>query len=139
QQSITEHLDLSTFIKPTQSLKIDALSLSAEEVHHLVTQLLTHSLSPMQALFASVSALLSYYGALRRGELLRLRLQDIRCTHEKGQLFAIYITNTEEGKTKSGDARTVQVVMPEIGAKLIRLLLAFKANRPPSEPFIGFE
>ncbi|MDN3700424.1 hypothetical protein QWY96_05170 [Vibrio artabrorum] len=85
QQSITEHLDLSTFIKPTQSLKINALSLSAEEVHHLVTQLLTHSLSPMQALFASVSALLSYYGALRRGELLRLRLrlQDIRCTHEK--------------------------------------------------------
>lgn len=139
QQSITEHLDLLEFIKPTQSTKIDALSLGTEEVHRLVTHLLTHSMSPMQTLFTCVSALLGYYGALRRGEILRLRLQDIRCTSEKGQLFTLYISNTKEGKTKNRRSRTVQVVMPEVGAKLVRLLLVFKTHCASTEPLIGFQ
>lgn len=139
QQPITEHLDLSNIVKPSQSIKIDALTLSAEEVHHLITQIFMSDLSPMQALFTAVSAILSYYGALRRGEVLRLRLQDIRCTQEKGQTFTLYISNTTEGKTKNRSARTVSIVIPKVGAKLIRLLLAFKACRPTKEPFIGFQ
>lgn len=139
QQSITEHLDISGFIKPSQSLKIDALCLKAEDVHHLVTQLFLSELSPMQTLFIAVSVLLSYYGALRRGEILRLRLQDIRCTQDKGQSFTLYIGNTSEGNTKSKTARSVSVVIPERGAKLVRLLLAFKACRPSKEVLIGFQ
>lgn len=139
QQPLTEHLDLSHFVKPTHNVKIDALSLSAEEVHHLVTRLLEANTSPMQKLFTVVSALLAYYGALRRGEILRLRMQDIRCTSQKGQSFHLEITNTKEGKTKSGKSRAVHVTMPEVAAKLVRMVLSIKKNCTPEQPVIGFE
>ena len=139
QQPLTEHLDLSSFVKPTHNVKIDALSLSAEEVHHLVTRLLAANVSPMQKLFTVVSALLTYYGALRRGEILRLRMQDIRCTSQKSQRFHLEITNTKEGQTKSGQSRTVHVTMPEVAAKLVRKVLSIKKGCTPEQPVIGFE
>ncbi|PHR54406.1 MAG: hypothetical protein COA47_15495 [Robiginitomaculum sp.] len=139
QQPLTEHLDLSSFVKPTHNVKVDALSLSAEEVHHLVTLLLAANVSPMQKLFTVVSALLSYYGALRRGEILRLRMQDIRCTSQKSQSFHLEITKTKEGKTKSGKSRTVHVTMPEVAAKLVRMVLSIKKGCTPEQPVIGFE
>lgn len=138
-QPLTAHLDLSAFVKVTQRVKIDALSLSAEDVHTLVTMLLKTEASPMQALFAAAAALLAYYGALRRGEVLRLRIQDIRNTSIKGQGFNLEITHTQEGRTKNGFSRSVHVQMPEIAAKLVRVVLHIKKDCAPTQPLIGFE
>ena len=137
QQPFTEHLDLSDFIKPTHSVKIDALTLSADEVHQLITSLLEQVNSPIQSLFSAVGTLLAYYGQLRRGEVIRLRLQDIRCVSHQGQRFHLEIQNTKEGTTKNGQSRTVHVVMPEIAAKLVRVVLDMKKHASPASAFIG--
>jgi hypothetical protein len=137
QQPITEHLDLSLFEKPAQNVKVDALTLDPDEIHSVVSQLLNHPYSPLQSLFSAVSAILAYYAKLRRGEVLRLRLQDIRCVTHKGARFDLDITNTDEGSTKSGLSRTVHVLLPEIAAKLVRLVLDMKKTCAPNVPLIG--
>ncbi|HCG6789362.1 TPA: site-specific integrase [Vibrio parahaemolyticus] len=138
QQALTSELDLRVFDKPVRPTKVDALSLGAEDVHSLTTTLLSGGGSPLQRLFSSVATLLGYYGGLRRGEVLRLRMKDIRCTTRKGAHFDVRITRTSEGGPKGGKPRWVYMVLPEAAAKLIRLVMSLKQTCKPKTPFLGF-
>ena len=89
----------------------------------------------MQRLFSSIAVILGYYGAIRRGEVLRLCLGDSTIINpQKKQLFSIDIRNTPEGKTKNKKARIITVFMPELAAKLIRILLKIKTGCDETKP-----
>ncbi|PMP07287.1 hypothetical protein BCS94_09995 [Vibrio breoganii] len=139
-QALTDHLDLTQFQCPTQSMNVDAYRLDAEEVHRAAEVLLD---SPNGALlprlFSAVALLLSFYGALRRGEIIRLRLRDVLSTSLNGAQFRLHITETCEGTTKSGQSRYVHVVMPTCAANLLTTLLEIKRTCNPSTPLLGFE
>ncbi|MGR5239034.1 hypothetical protein [Vibrio alfacsensis] len=137
QYPVTEHLDLTRFDSPTHPIKVDPLTLSADDIHLIAHTLLERAPSSLQSLFAAASVLLGYYGKLRRGELLRLLLQHIRCTSPKGQTFHLLITKTQEGAPKGNKTRWVHVTMPESAAKIVRLVLALKTSCAGSEPFLG--
>tara|TARA_R110002050_G_scaffold190109_1_gene324730 strand:- start:1492 stop:4422 length:2931 start_codon:yes stop_codon:yes gene_type:complete len=138
-QAITDGIDLTEFDAPTSCSSVDAYRLSLEELHDITDALLTHQDGhPLQRLFCAVSGILAYFAMLRRGEILRLRIQDIHCLPNHPQCFRIYIRKTEEGTTKEHKARTVHTVIPEELAKLVRIVLANKAMCDVSEPLIGF-
>ncbi|UJF18524.1 site-specific integrase [Vibrio sp. SS-MA-C1-2] len=137
QNSMTEHLDLNAFKKPTPNIIVDALSLSIDDVHQIIEVLLSAKAQPLQILFSISTVILAFYGKLRRGEVLRLRIKDIYCIHEKGQAFHLVITNTDEGTTKGNKTREVHVVMPEIAAQIIRSILLIKQTCPRNTPLIS--
>ncbi|WP_251767136.1 hypothetical protein [Shewanella indica] len=138
QQPLTDHLDLSQFEKPSLPARIDAFRLSVSQVHHVVDYLLSSSNGhPLQRLFASVAALLGFYGALRRGEVLRLRVGDIRQVVNQTNHFQLTITGTIEGETKDRKTRHLYVVMPEVAAKLIRIVLKVHAESDNAQPLLA--
>lgn len=140
QQELTDHLDLAQFEKPTLPSRVDPFRLGVSQVHQVVKVLLGaprgHAL---QRLFASVAALLGFYGALRRGEVLRLRVGDIRMGNqqEKCTCFYLTITCTDEGKTKSGATRHVYVVMPQTAATLVRVVMKIHARSDKEQPLLA--
>lgn len=139
QQSLTDHLDLSLFERPTLPVRVDAFRLSTAQVHQLVTQLISVNKGhALQRLFAAVAALLGYYGALRRGEVLRLRVGDIRNIPDHPDRFELIITGTREGRTKNRQTRLVYPVLPEIAAKLLRVVIKIHAHSAPQQPLLGF-
>ncbi|MCL1106472.1 site-specific integrase [Shewanella algicola] len=139
-QELTDHLDLSLFERPELPSLVDSFRLDVSQVNRAVTRLLSSpNGNAMQRLFASVAVLLGYYGAMRRGEILRLRLGDIRVSAQNKQLFDIVITHTPEGRTKNGKTRVVSALMPASAAKLIRILLKIKSGSCDSKPLLGFE
>ncbi|CAM3157456.1 site-specific integrase [Vibrio rarus] len=140
QQALTDHLDVSQFECPTLPKNVDAYRLRTDHVHHAAHHLLesdhgTH----LQRLCSAVALLLGFYGALRRGEVLRLRLQDVMRPSATGTQFRLNITQTLEGKTKNRQSRFVFVVMPESAANLVALLIQIKQSCAPHTPLIGFE
>ena len=138
QLELTDHLDLSQFEKPTLPSLVDACCLSVTQIHDTVEALLssTHG-DPIQRLCAVVALLLGYYGTMRRGEVLRLRMSDIMTCPKDPQRFYLTITTTQEGSPKGGKTRTTAAYVPEFCAKLIRALLAIKKRAPGREPLLG--
>lgn len=140
QQDLTDHLDLSLFVKPTLPSQVDPFRLGVSEVHQVIETLLnTHKGNPIQRLFSSVAAALAYYGSLRRGEVLRLRVRDISVCPKNPQRFNIFVTRTAEGRPKNGKSRPVTACLPEAEAKLIRELLNIKERCARDSPLIGFD
>ncbi|MBB1438921.1 site-specific integrase [Shewanella sp. SG41-4] len=139
-QELTDHLDLSLFERPELPALVDSFRLDVSQVNRAVTLLLSsHNGNAMQRLFASIAVILGYYGTMRRSEVLRLRLGDIRVNAQNKQLFDIVITHTPEGRTKNGKTRMVSAFMPASAAKLIRILLKIKSGSCDSKPLLGFE
>lgn len=139
-QDLTDHLDLSQFERPELPALVDSFRLDVSQLNDAVTLLLlSQNGNAMQRLFASVAAILGYYCAMRRGEVLRLRLGDIRVNAHNNQQFEIVITHTHEGRTKNGKTRVVSAFIPDSTAKLIRILLKIKSGSSDNIPLLGFE
>lgn len=138
-QALTDHLDVHKFECPTQPINVDAYRLNAEQVQHAAYTLLnSRNGHPLQRLFSTVALVLGYYGALRRGEIVRLRLQDVVVTSAHTHQFRLHITQTAEGNTKSGQSRFVHMVLPTGIAKLFELLLLLKQSCARDLPLLGF-
>jgi hypothetical protein len=139
-QELTDHMDLSLFERPELPALVDSFRLDVSQVNSAVKLLLSSpNGNAMQRLFASIAVILGYYGTMRRSEVLRLRLGDIRVSEQNKQLFDIVITHTPEGRTKNGKTRMVSAFMPASAAKLIRILLKIKSGSCESKPLLGFE
>lgn len=139
-QELTDQLDLDQFERPELPSLVDPFCLNISQVHRAVKLLLSsQNGNAMQRLFASIAVILGYYGAMRRGEILRLRLGDITISPQNEQLFNLVITNTPEGSTKNAKTRMVSAFMPESAAKLIRILLKIKADSDATKPLLGFK
>lgn len=139
QQSITEHLDLSEFESPLCPPSVDPFSISIEQLHEIVLVLLTQKNGHLlQRQCCAATVIISYFAMLRRGELLRLRIQDLFVDPNNKQLFRIHITKTKEGQTKSKRSRVVYIVIPEEFAVLVRIIIKNKALCKAEEHLIGF-
>ncbi|GEM80824.1 site-specific integrase [Vibrio superstes] len=137
--ALTDHLDIHQFECPTLPMNVDAYRLSTEQVHYAVHTLVnTNKGTSLQRLFSAVALLLGYYGALRRGEIVRLRIQDVVVISTRKHQFRLHITETVEGKTKNGQSRYVHVVMPSASANLLVALLKIKQTCPKDAPLLGF-
>lgn len=138
-QDITDHLDLQQFDKPTQPECVDAGRLLPTKVYQIVELLLSsQNGSPIQRLFSATSVLLGYFGALRRGEILRLRCGDIRQCTIDDQRFYLTITQTSEGKTKNRQTRQVCIVAPNFAAKILRIVIKIKSCDHFTHPLLAF-
>jgi len=139
EQTLTDSLDLESFSAPQVIQHVDANLVTSAELE-LILDLLSRSKtsSYLRTLFTQCMAILTFHGFLRRGEILRLRVEDIRLVTERGQRFQLTITKTREGNTKNRKTRSVHLVLPESQAKFIQLLIKIKASAPPDEPLIGF-
>ncbi|MCG9730955.1 hypothetical protein L1D44_14120 [Shewanella sp. Isolate13] len=138
QQPLTDHLDLSQFEKPSLPARIDPFRLSVSQLHQVIEHLLSSNNGHvLQRLFASVAALLGFYGALRRGEVLRLRVGDIRQVGNQNNRFQLTITGTPEGQTKSRQTRHVYIVMPKVAAKLVRIVIKMHAESDNAQPLLA--
>lgn len=138
QQPLTDHLDLSQFEKPSLPARVDPFRLSVSQLHLVIEHLLSTSNGhALQRLFSSVAALLGFYGALRRGEVLRLRVGDIRQVVHQNNRFQLTITGTTEGQTKSRQTRHVYIVMPEVAAKLVRIVIKMHAESDNAQPLLA--
>ena len=140
-QELTDELDLEQFERPELPSLVDPFCLNVSQINSTVELLLSSKNGhAMQRLFASIAVILGYYGAMRRGEVLRLCLGDITIVNlQKKQLFSITIRNTPEGKTKSKKPRGITVFIPEPAAKLIRKLLEIKTGCDETKPLLAFE
>ena len=140
-QELTDELDLEQFERPELPSLVDPFCLNVSQINSTVELLLSSKNGDaMQRLFASIAVILGYYGAMRRGEVLRLCLGDITIVNpQKKQLFSIVIRNTPEGTTKNKKTRIITVFMPEPAAKLIRILLKIKTGCDETKPLLGFE
>ncbi|MEZ9946662.1 site-specific integrase [Vibrio breoganii] len=137
--ALTDHLDISEFQSPVMPVRVDAFRIAAGQVSSVVKVLLdTDKGQPFQRLDAAVATLLGFYGGLRRGEVIRLRVQDVSISPSNKAQFRFQITHTAEGNTKNKRTRFVHTLMPEPLAKLIRALLKTKETCPPDTPLIGF-
>ncbi|GGB60673.1 site-specific integrase [Shewanella inventionis] len=138
QQPLTDHLDLSQFEKPSLPARVDPFRLSVSQLHLVIKHLLSNNNGhALQRLFASVAALLAFYGALRRGEVLRLRVGDIRQVANQNNHFVLTITKTDEGSTKNGQTRHVYIVMPNVAAKLVRITIKINAESDYAKPLLA--
>lgn len=138
---LTDELDLEQFERPELPSLVDPFCLNVSQINSTVELLLSSKNGhAMQRLFASIAVILGYYGAMRRGEVLRLCLGDITIINpQKKQLFSIAIRNTPEGTTKSKKPRIITVFMPEPAAKLIGILLEIKTGCDETKPLLAFE
>lgn len=139
-QEFTDHLDLSKFERPTLPSLVDPCCLSVTQIHHTAEALLSSDNGhALQRLLATAALLLGYYGTLRRGEVLRLRMGDIALCPKDKRRFYLTITKTKEGEPKGGKSRTIAAYLPEVSAKLIRVLLKIKERTSSASPFIALE
>ncbi|RTR35896.1 site-specific integrase [Shewanella canadensis] len=138
QQPLTDHLDLSQFEKPSLPARIDPFRLSVSQLHQVIEHLLSSNNGhALQRLFASVAAILGFYGALRRGEVLRLRVGDIHQVVNQNNRFQLTITGTTEGQTKSRQTRHLYIVMPEVAAKLVRIVIKMHSESDNAQPLLA--
>lgn len=140
QISITEHFDISKFSSPLLPPSVDPFYLNVDQCLITIETLLSQSTgTPLQRLFCSIALILAFYGALRRGEVLRLRCQDIITNEDKKNQFTLNICNTAEGNTKNKKSRVVHITLPESLAKLIRIVIHLKRGSLPTMPLLGFD
>ncbi|WP_157822315.1 hypothetical protein [Psychromonas sp. Urea-02u-13] len=139
EQELTDALDIDAFQPVNLPKTVDANLVSAKELNeimHLLSE--SEAENKFQQLFCLVAVILSFHGCLRRGEILRLRMQDVEISEPKGTLFRLTITNTAEGRTKNGKSRVAHIELPIEQAKLLRLLLKIKEEAHYLDPLIGF-
>ncbi|MGR5261089.1 hypothetical protein ACPV5Q_14120 [Vibrio astriarenae] len=141
EQSLTEQLDMSLFTSPSRPPAVNAFCIGANAFRDVLNDLLTlPECSHTERLMCAVAAILSFHGMLRRGEILRLRYQDlIKSPKLNGQYFEIIVTETEEGKPKNGKNRRVSVCLPEDQAQLVHKLLEMKQGTLGNKPLIALD
>jgi integrase len=136
---LTDHLELSEFESPTSLPSVDPFCISISELKEIVEALVTQTRGHLfQLLSCAVTCILAYFAMLRRGEIMRLRIQDIYQNSGQKQCFYIVIQNTAEGKTKNGKSRPIHITIPEELAALVRELLLFKKTCSPNTHLIGY-
>ncbi|MCY9826472.1 hypothetical protein [Vibrio chagasii] len=156
-QDLTDHINLHALHTPTVPINVDANFISLDALHQIVDALVSNTKGHFyQRLFSASAVILSYFGKLRRGEIVRLRIKDIwaakhTASHhgpDDNQYFTLHITQTREGKTKNRQSRWVHVYLPSEFATLIRMCIKLKprlssragvVSRSPQMPLIGFE
>ncbi|WP_318521013.1 site-specific integrase [Photobacterium leiognathi] len=140
QLSVTEHFDITQFSSPFLSLSVDPFRLNVDQCFITLEALFSQSNgSALQRLFCAVALILGFYGALRRGEVLRLRCQDIVCNPDNPCRFTLRNCNTSEGNTKNKSTRFVYLTLPGSIAKLVRVVRHIKRHCSPTTPLLGFE
>lgn len=138
-QEQTDSIDLTLFTMPTTAPSVSAGRLDLIELDTLIQALITQNTThPLRSLFTVIAALLGYFGMLRRGEVLRLRCQDVQFVPKTG-LLTLFIANTKEGRTKSGLSRTVYTTIPSPYRKLFQVIKAIKEGTSLDCPLIGFD
>ncbi|PFG45462.1 phage integrase family protein [Vibrio sp. ES.051] len=138
-QEQTDSIDLTRFSSPITPPSVSPARLTLAQLDTLIQTLIaTNTTHPFRSLFAVMATLLGFFSMLRRGEVLRLRCQDVQFVPKTG-LLSLTITNTEEGRTKSGRSRTVSIILPERYRPLFRVLLTIKKGASPASPLLGFE
>lgn len=139
QVPVTEHFDISQFSSPLLSATVDPFCLSADQGLVTIEALVSQSTgSPLQRLFCATALILGFYGALRRGEVSRLRCQDIIGDVDNPHKFTLCICKTAEGNTKNKQKRFVYLSLPPAIAKLIRIVIHNKRGCLPTTPLLGF-
>ncbi|WP_413111957.1 hypothetical protein [Thaumasiovibrio sp. DFM-14] len=156
-QDLTDHINLDELHNPIMPIHVDANFISIDALHQIVHALLSHQKGHFfQRLFSASAVILAYFGKLRRGEILRLRIKDIWAaknvdphhSQDDNQYFTLHITQTKEGKPKSKQSRWVHIYLPPEFATLIRMCITIKPrlsarggiiSRSPQMPLIGFE
>jgi integrase len=137
-QELTEALDITELFSPTTPPAVSAACINLSQLDELITTLIeANHTHPFRSLFASIAALLGFFGMLRRGEVLRLRCKDIAFEPKSGRL-TLHITSTEEGQTKNGQSRMVYTTIPHCYRKLFQVILKVKEDAPPTAPLLGF-
>lgn len=137
-QEQTDSIDLTQFNPPTTAPAVSPARLDMAQLDTLIQTLInSNSTHPFRSLFAVVATLLGFFCMLRRGEVLRLRCKDIQFVPKTGLLTAT-VTNTEEGKTKSGQPRTVYTTIPTGYRKLFQSIGAIKKGADPDSPYLAF-
>ncbi len=139
QQSLTDHLDINEFDPPVSRPSVDPYRISLDELNDIVEAILTEPKGHLlQRLSCAVATILGFFAMLRRGEILRLRIKDVRFHPEHKQSFYLRIANTTEGNTKNQKSRSIYTVIPEELANLVRILMSLKKTSEPNEPLLGF-
>ncbi|MDV7106007.1 hypothetical protein R3X26_16490 [Vibrio sp. TH_r3] len=156
-QDLTDHINLNELQNPTVPVNVDANFISIDALHQIVHALLSNATGHFfQRLFCASAVILAYFGKLRRGEIVRLRIKDIWAAkktpshdgQDDNQYFTLHITQTNEGRPKSKQSRLVHVYLPPEFAKLIRMCVKIKpklstrggiVSRSSQTPLIGFE
>ncbi|WP_028117860.1 tyrosine-type recombinase/integrase [Ferrimonas senticii] len=141
EHGLTDALTLTSLQSPLAPPSVNPNCISEVQLDQVITLLLHAPNAPMiQRLFAAAAVILAFHGALRRGELLRLRHQDLvpyPGTNTTG--FTLTVCNTAEGRTKNGTSRTVPISVPQAQGELLHHLLRLKQGSLPASPIIGFE
>lgn len=138
-QEQTDGLDLSRFSPPISAPSVSPARLTLTQFDTLIhTLIATNTTHPFRSLFAVIASLLGFFAMLRRGEVLRLRCQDMQFVPKTG-LLNLTITHTQEGRTKNGETRTVATTIPKRYRRLFQALLIIKESAPASSPLLGFE
>ncbi|EMD77423.1 phage integrase [Vibrio diabolicus E0666] len=138
-QEQTDSIDLALFAPPTMSSSVSPARLDLKQFDTLIQTLFaSNTTHPFRSLFAVMATLLGFFGMLRRGEVLRLRCQDIQFVPKTG-LLTLTIMNTAEGRTKNGQPRTVYTTIPKQYRKLFQVILTIKKDDPPESPLLGFK
>jgi integrase len=156
-QDLTDHINLNELHNPTVPINVDANFISLDALHEIVHALVSNTKGHFyQRLFSASAVILAYFGKLRRGEIVRLRIKDIWATQktashhgqDDNQCFTLHVTQTREGKTKNRQSRWVHIYLPPEFATLIRMCIKLKprlsaraglVSRSPQMPLIGFE
>lgn len=138
-QPLTEGLNLSLFSLPYEPPSVSAFRISPNELDTLIrTTLGETKYGLISRLFQVVTASLGFHAMLRRGEILRLRIKDVQpLPYLNDQCFSLTVSNTDEGRTKSGKHRLVSICLPPHQAELLLLLLKLKLDEPLHTPLIG--
>lgn len=136
---ITENISLEKLLSPLEPIKVNANHITNIEYDLIIKALSRQRGDIYQTRCAQVAATLGYYGMLRRGEVIRLRVQDIiiKGDGEDEEIVRLIITNTKEGNTKTGQSRIVHVNLPDdVNSWLLYLHNKAKLNGEDS-PLIG--
>ncbi len=156
-QDLTDHINLNELHNPIVPIHVDANFISIDALDQIIHALVSHKKGHFfQRLFSASAVILAYFGKLRRGEIVRLRIKDIWAAkhisshhgQDDNQCFTLNITQTREGKPKSKQSRLVHIYLPPEFATLIRMCIQLKprlstrggiVSRSPQMPLIGFE
>ncbi|MEJ6080845.1 hypothetical protein MT391_20290 [Vibrio sp. 1-Bac 57] len=133
-QALTDNIDISAFDKPYLPPSIDSFRITIAEHEEIVDGLLSQGNStPLQRLFAAVTAILAYFTMSRRMEILNLTNKGIYYDKDYPNRFTVFFVITKGRKP-----RTVNIVITESMAKLVRMVMDYKKESPISAPLIGF-
>ena len=139
EYELTDALDIDVFKPVHQPHNTDANLVTAKEFQDIL-QLLANETpeNPLQQNFSMLAAILGFHGGLRRGEIIRLRVDDVMPVKPNGNTFRLHVTNTKEGKKKNGKPRFVHMHLSDSQANILRLVLELKKVAKNDEPLLCF-